>query len=237
MTPLELLTLIGTIGGIITFVVSSLTWLLPIYKYIGYYFAVKIFNRYQFGLDLFSIFKYDNPPTTMIKYSNFKEIEKILDKNTISVIKSFNRPESLKFAIKENENPFQFTITVRLDEEIDIAIIDRETPKILHYNLVINFLANTRFVWSDLSMLQRYTAYFIQIEDYFNSTFFKNESIKQKYFVCSLFRPVKAKREKKTYDEKEKNMQIIVSKKKIKIKGTNLGFLVPMIKKYYLKRI
>jgi len=237
MTPLELLTLIGTIGGIITFVVSSFTWLLPRYKYIGYYIAVKIFNRYQFSLDLFSIFKYNNPPTTMITYSNFKEIEKVLDKNTISVVKRFNRPESMKFAIKENENPFQFVVTVRLDEELDFTTTDIEEPKILHYNLVINFLANTRFVWSDLSILQRYTTYFKQIEDYFNSTFFKNDSIKQKYFVCSLFRPVKAKREKKTYNEKEGNLQIIVSKKKIKIKGTNLGFLVPMIKKYYLKRI
>ena len=237
MTPLELLTLIGTIGGIITFVVSSFTWLLPRYKYIGYYIAVKIFNRYQFSLDLFSIFKYNNPPTTMITYSNFKEIEKVLDKNTISVVKRFNRPESMKFAIKENENPFQFVVTVRLDEELDFTTTDIEEPKILHYNLVINFLANTRFVWSDLSILQRYTTYFKQIEDYFNSTFFKNDSIKQKYFVCSLFRPVKAKREKKTYNEKEGNLQIIVSKKKIKIKGTNWGFLVPMFKKYYLKRI
>jgi len=221
--------LISGLLGIIAFFENKIKLL----KFLYYNLAIKIFNRQAMEFNFFIVHKYSSPPNLVISNEIFKDFQEEIDKNNFQLKKKFIRPESLDFFIKRNKGQIRFDINVKIDEEKEsleiIGPVDSTS-----YNLILS-ISPLRLYWKDLEVINDLTHSIEKMNYITKSKIFNNQKPENFFFVCNITRDFYIKKDKISYEDKLSNSNVIIDKKKITIKGTDIINLRALIKKYYVK--
>jgi len=227
---ITIISLVGTIFGIITFFEEKL----KIWKNLYYIFLVRVFNRKPMEINLFLINNYDTPPSKKLNNDIFKKFKESVDNKTIELKKKWIRPDSIGLFIKHRKKLTTFDFSIRIDEEPKYLDQIEET-EIISFNMVIS-IKPLRIYWNDLEHLNKLTTYISELNNITKLIVFQQSSPKYSFFTCNISRDFYFKKDKKVYKDKINNSKITINREKIAITGSNLLSLKSLVKSYYLKR-
>ena len=220
----------GTVG-----IISSVFLLKKFWRYISFWFLVKILNKKPMEITLILTEKFNNPPVKKFDFSFFDELKREFDINTEIINRLALRPESIKMNIKNKKGNLPFYVTIRIDEEPQLDPSSLEHPDILSDNLIIKLAIPLRFTWSDIKYLKDLSVYFDKINNTVKRIIFNDFEPKQIFFVSYIYRDFFIQTEKKQISDEDMNAMITIDKKNMYIKGSNHHYLKELIEKNYLR--